>query len=166
MIEIIGGALIAMGIVLLLVLRPHRPKRESALKIVAPPPLPPSDAAPELNVLDELERLGQDGRAQAERDEKMRKWLRPFGVFGRLVSYAILFLLLYAYWPSDISHTPFASLTLSDVFGTVAAMGIAFVLIRALFEPSDDEGIKDAWGWLGVLIAGAAVIAVTISLRH
>jgi hypothetical protein len=71
---------------------------------------------------------------------------------------AVLFLLLYAYWPADISHRPFASLTLSDVFGTVAAGGVGVVLTRALFEPSDD-GIKDAWGWLGVLIAGLAVVA-------
>jgi hypothetical protein len=71
----------------------------------------------------------------------------------------VLFLLLYAYWPADISHKPFASLTLSDVFGTVAAGGVGVALIRALFEPSDD-GIKDAWGWLGVLIAGLAVVAM------
>jgi hypothetical protein len=79
----------------------------------------------------------------------MRKWLRPIGVVGRLAAYAVLFLLLYAYWPNDISHRPLVSLTLSDLFGTVAAVTITVVLIRALFEPSDDDG---AWGCLGVLI--------------
>ena len=157
--EVIGIALIVVGIVVLFMLGARGPKRESPLKIVKPPPLPPT-VQPQSNVFDELERLGQAGRAKAASEEQRRKWLRPFGVFGRLATYAVLFLLLYAYWPSDISHTPFASLTLSDVFGTVAAVAITFVLIRALFEPSDDDGIKDAWGWLGVLIAGLAILAV------
>jgi hypothetical protein len=84
---------------------------------------------------------------------------------------ASLFLLVYAYWPDDISHKPFASLTLSDVFGTVAAVGITFVLIRALFEPSDEDDIKDAWGWLGVVIAraggrcGVLFFVVTLNRR-
>jgi hypothetical protein len=72
----------------------------------------------------------------------------------------VLFLLIYAKWPDDISHKPFASLTLSDVFGTAAAVVITFVLIRALFEPRDDDEIKDAWGWLGVVIAGLVAVAV------
>jgi hypothetical protein len=159
MTEAIGIALIAVGIVVLFVLGARLPKRESPPKIVKPPTLPPKDP-PELNMLSEVERVGQDTRAIAERDEKRRKRLRPFGVFGRLVTYAVLFLVLYAYWPADISHKPFASLTLSDVFGTVAAAGIGIVLIRALFEPSDDDGIKDAWGWFGVLVAGAAMFAM------
>jgi hypothetical protein len=159
MTEAIGIALIVGGIVVLFVLGARLPKRESPLKIVKPPLFPPTDQ-PQLSVFDELDRLGPAGRAKAESDEKLRKWLRPFGVFGRLTTYAVLFLLLYAYWPSDISHRPLASLTLSDVFGTVAAVAITLVLIRALFEPSDDDGIKDAWGWLGVLIVALAVLAV------
>jgi hypothetical protein len=155
----IGIALIVVGIVVLFVLGARLPKRESPLKLLKPPPLPQRRPT-ELDVLDELERLGQAGRVKAESHERMRKWLRPFGVFGRLATYAALFLLLYAYWPDDISHKPFASLTLSDVFGTAAAIVITFVLIRALFEPSDDEGLKDAWGWLGVLIVAVAVLAI------
>jgi hypothetical protein len=142
MVDAIGGALIVVGIVVLILLGLRLPKRESPLKIVKPPPLPLT--------LDEVER---------QANEKRRKWLRPFGVFGRLATYAMLFLLLYVYWPKDISHIPFARLTLSDVFGTVAAVGIGGVLIIALLEPSDDDGIKDAWGWLGVLIGALAVLA-------
>jgi hypothetical protein len=40
------------------------------------------------------------------------------------------------------------------------AGGIGIVLIRALFEPSGDDGIKDAWGWLGVLVTGAAMFVM------
>jgi hypothetical protein len=89
-------------------------------------------------------------------NEERRKGLRPFGVFGRLVTYAVLFLLLYAYWPPDISHKPFASLTLSDVFGTVAAYGFGFALLVGLFNPSEVDEIRAAWGWLGVWIAALA----------
>jgi hypothetical protein len=165
MVEAIGIALIVVGIVVLLVLGARLPKRESALKIVKPQTLPPRDDLPKLDAVDELERLGQARRAKAESDERRRRWLRPFGVLGRLMTYAVLFLLLYAYWPADISQRPFASLTLSDVFGTVAAGGIGIVLIRALFEPSDEDGIKDAWGWLGVLIVGAAILAMIYFTR-
>ncbi|WP_157785759.1 hypothetical protein [Bradyrhizobium liaoningense] len=66
----------------------------------------------------------------------------------------------YAYWPADISHKPFASLTLSDLLGTAAAVAIGFGLMRALFQPSDEDDIKDAWGWVGVGIVGLAAFAV------
>ncbi|MET4331357.1 hypothetical protein ABIB80_007217 [Bradyrhizobium sp. i1.15.2] len=173
MIEIVGGTLIALGIVVLLVIGSRSPKRDSALKIkqsqrAQPPPtasaledliwhhendLPP----PEDYTAPERERKQQQAQAAVE---KRRKWLRPFGVFGRLATYAVAFLLLYAYWPADISHKPFASLTLSDLLGTAAAVAIGFGLIRALFEPSDEEDIKDAWGWVGVAIVGLAVVAM------
>ena len=32
------------------------------------------------------------------------------------------------------------------------------VLIRALFDPSDDDQIKDAWGWFGVVLLGVVGI--------
>jgi hypothetical protein len=156
MIEIIGGALIVIGIVMLLVLGARRPKRENALKIKQPPPPQPPPVPPPTWE----DSFSSDLQEDDNMAESRRKWLRPFGVFGRLATYAMLFLLLYVYWPKDISHIPFASLTLSDVFGTVAAVGIGGVLIIALFEPSDDDGIKDAWGWLGVLIGALAVLAV------
>ena len=41
----------------------------------------------------------------------------------------------------------------------VGTLVIGFGLLRALFEPSDDDGNRDALGWLGVLIATLAVIA-------
>jgi hypothetical protein len=141
-IESIGTALIALGILVLFVMGARRPHRPSPLKLR--PPKPPTDK-PKLDALSALERLDHQAGTTAARNERTR-WLRPFGVFGRLVTYAVLFLLLYAYWPTDISHRPLASLTLSDLFGTVAPVGIGIVLIRALFEPSEDDGIKEAWG--------------------
>src|SRR6516162_2874564 len=53
----------------------------------------------------ERERLA---KAIAARNERRRKWLRPLGVFGRLATYAALFLILYAYSPGDISDKPLA----------------------------------------------------------
>jgi hypothetical protein len=107
----------------------------------------------------ECERLA---KAIAERNERRRKWLRPLGVFGRLATYAALFLILYAYSPGDISDKPLATLTLSDIFGTVAAFGFALVLGGALFKPSDDEEIKDLWGYVGVLILGGVAVGVVV----
>jgi hypothetical protein len=174
MIEVIGGTLIALGIVVLLAIGSRSPKRDSALNIKQPtPPQPPpipqktledliwadeNDLPlPEDHTAHEGDRKWQQVQAALE---KRRRWLRPFGVFGRLATYAVAFLLLYAYWPADISHKPFASLTLSDLLGTAAAVAIGFGLIRALFEPSDEEYIKDAWGWVGVAIVGLAVVAM------
>jgi hypothetical protein len=172
--EAVGIALIVIGIVVLLVLGARRPKRESALKIKQPPPAQPPPVPPptledsiwaEVNglPLPEDDTAGAWERKRLQEKavvEKRRRWLRPFGVFGRLVTYAVLFLLLYAYSPDDISRKPFASLTLHDVFGTVAWVVITLVLFKALFEPSGEDDIKDAWGWLGVVIAGLMAVAV------
>ena len=48
------------------------------------------------------------------------------------------------------------SLTLSDAFGTVAAYGFGFALLVGLFNPSEVDEIRAAWGWLGVWIAALA----------
>ena len=54
-----------------------------------PPLLPPDE--PEPDVIGALERLDHRAGTTAARNERTR-WLRPFGVFGRLVTYAVLFL--------------------------------------------------------------------------
>ncbi|GLR85844.1 hypothetical protein [Bradyrhizobium iriomotense] len=159
MLEVLGVALIALGIVVLFVIGMRRPARPSPL-LVKPPPVPLAE--PELSPENALEEIERRAKAIAEHDARRRRWLRPMGVFGRLVTYAVLFLILYAYWPEDISHKPFASLTLSDLTKTAGSIAIALVLIRALFEPSDDEEIKDAWGVLGIVILGGGVVAVVL----
>lgn len=157
MIEIIGIASIALGIAVLFFIGKRLPERRSSLQL-RPPPLPPPEQQ-QTSVLYQIER---HARETAQRDEKRRRWLRPVGVFGRLATYAVLFLTLYAYWPEDISHKQFATLTLSDVAGTAAAIAFALLLIRALFEPDEDEGTKDAWGVIGILILGGAVIGALL----
>jgi hypothetical protein len=124
---------------------------ESWRRLNAPAP-PPGD----------LERIV---RGIAQRDEERRRWLWPIGVFGRLVTYAALFLILYTYWPEDIWQKPFASLTLSDIFVTACFIGMALGLIRALFKPSDDKEIKDIWGGIGALIIGGVVVGAIILLK-
>lgn len=115
-----------------------------------PPPLPKD--VPQPDVLEELERLAEVGRIKAAEDGKNRRWLRPIGFFARLLAYAALFLLLYIWAPKDISNTPLGALTLSDIAGTIVFIAIGVVLVRALFTPSEDDGIRDAWGWFGVLL--------------
>jgi hypothetical protein len=94
------------------------------------------------------------GASKAAEDAKVQRWFRPIGFVGRLIIYAALFLLLYLWAPKDISNTPLATLTLSNIAGTIFFFGAVILLIRALFNPSEDDQIKDAWGWLGVVILG------------
>jgi hypothetical protein len=113
-----------------------------------------------------MERLAEFGRAKAEEDARDRKWLRPIGFVTRLLIYAALFLALYSCAPKDISHTPIGSLTPSDIGGTVAFVAIAILLGRALFNPSQDDEVKDAWGWLGVVVIGLAVFGGVFLLKR
>jgi hypothetical protein len=159
----LGVAVLGLGIFLFVVmvtgllLAPPSPStRESPLKLKPSPPTPEVVAEPD--VLDQLERLGEAGRIKAAEDAKNRRWLRPIGFFTRLLTYAALFSLLYIWAPNDISKTPLATLTLSDIARTIFFVGIGIVLIRALFDPSDDDQIKDAWGWFGVVLLGVVGI--------
>jgi hypothetical protein len=112
MTEVIGIVLIVIGILVLLVLGSRRPKRESPLKIQQPPPPEPPPVPPptledliwsEVNdlprsksdVADAWNDLADAGNAWERKRlqeqavlEKRRRWLRPFGVFGRLATYA------------------------------------------------------------------------------
>jgi len=58
---------------------------------------------------------------------------RPIGFFGRLATYALLFLALYIYFePKDLSHTPLASLTFPDISSNLAYVAFSFLLGCAL----------------------------------
>lgn len=136
---------------------PTAPPGESPA-VATPPPLP--DDYVLQDTFDQLARLGEAERTRAEEDAKIRPWLRPIGFCARLLTYATLFLLLYMWAPSDISNTPLGALTLSDIVKTAAFIGFGIVLVRALFRPSEDDGIRDAWGWFGVLLVCAIGIVV------
>ncbi|UQE03294.1 hypothetical protein [Bradyrhizobium japonicum] len=154
----LGVVVLGLGIFLFVVMAvglyiaPPSPATPQSPPNLGPPPLPDEVARPD--VFEQLERLGEVDRITAAQDAKRRRWLRPLGFLTRLLTYAALFLLLYIWAPKDISNTPLATLTLSDIAGTVGFVVIGFLLIRALFSPSDDDQIKDAWGWLGVVLLG------------
>ena len=61
-------------------------------------------------------------------------------------------MLLYIFAPKNISNTPLGTLTLSDILATVLFIAIGIALLRALFNPSESEQIKEAWDWLGVVM--------------
>lgn len=103
----------------------------------------------------------EDARRRARGEYKERPWLRRLGFIARLVVYAALFLVLYAYWPDfNIGNRPLSTLTINDILVPVAWMLIGMFLIRALFNPDEEEFARDAWGWIGViLIAGFVLFA-------
>lgn len=162
MTDSVGVALLGLGLFLLVVMvigllvaRRSPSTHKSPLKLEPNPPTPEEIA----DSLAEFERFCKASRIEAAENAENRRWLRPIGVVTRLLTYAALFLLLYIWAPKDISNTPLATLTLSDIAGTVCFAAIGIVLIRALFNPSDDDQIKDAWGLLGVALLGVAAIA-------
>jgi hypothetical protein len=124
----------------LLVVRPLGARRDSPLKLG---PSAPEQLA-ETNVLHES-RLRAGTTNNANNKEKLRKWLRPIGFFGRLATYAALLFALCQYAPKDISQTPFANLTLADVFNTALFVYIGFLLIRSLLNPPQSEESPDFW---------------------
>jgi hypothetical protein len=142
---------LTMIIALLLVPTPNQGAPESPVE------LQPSPPAPEFAEPNAFEQFAQTGRIKAAEDAKNRPWLRPIGFLTRLLTYAALFWLLYLWAPKDISQTPLATLTLSDIAGTIAFLAAGFMLLGALFNPSDDDQIKNAWGWFGVVVLGAVV---------
>ncbi|MDA9421746.1 MULTISPECIES: hypothetical protein [Bradyrhizobium] len=162
MTDSVGVAMLGLGLFLLVVMvmglliaRRSPSTRKSPLKLEPNPPTPEEIA----DSLVEFERFCEASRIEAAEVAENRRWLRPIGFVTRLLTYAALFLLLYIWAPKDISNTPLATLTLSDIAGTVCFAAIGIVLIRALFNPSDDDQTKDVWGWLGVALLGVAVIA-------
>jgi hypothetical protein len=154
---ILGSAMIALGVaVLLLFLRLKRGRAgPSALAKVV-----------------EVRRLEREATKEAEtadtvaqnraKDERERIWLRPIGFVVRLIVYAALFFLVYLYAPGDILNTPLARLTLRDIFGAIATAALVMALATALFNPSEDDEVKEAWGWIGVLIIVGGVISFAL----
>jgi len=43
---------------------------------------------------------------------------------------------------------------------------LAVLLIRALFNPSEDEETKELWGWLGTIIMGGLGIVALYFYNH
>jgi hypothetical protein len=101
--------------------------------------------------------------------EKENKWLRPIGFVARLLVYALIFTALWVFKPDDISSVPLSKLTIADIVKTLFWAGAILWLIRALFNPSDEEAARDGWGGLGLLIIAACVlggIALSVWGQH
>jgi cobalamin biosynthesis protein CobD/CbiB len=74
--------------------------------------------------------------------------------------------LLYAYWPKKIWDRPIGTLAAHEIITPIVFIILALFLIRALFNPADDDFIRRAWGWLGVvLIVASPMFASYILLR-
>jgi hypothetical protein len=100
----------------------------------------------------------------------VRAWwsenLPRLGLLVRIMVYAALFFLLYAYWPKNIWDRPIGTLAAHEIITPIVFIILALFLIRALFNPADDDLIRRAWGWLGVvLIAASPMFASYILLR-
>jgi hypothetical protein len=59
---------------------------------------------------------------------------------------------------SDFSSVPLSQLTIADIMKTLFWGGAKLLLIRALFNPSDEEAARDGWGGPGLLIIAACVL--------
>ena len=114
----------------------------------------------------ELETLQQIIRSNREAviAQRWRVWLRPLGIVTRIVVYVSLLFFWYTFRLDDISQIPLARLTLETIIRTVFWAGIGLSLLYFLCTPSDDDEIRDAWGWFGVFLFFAGVLAVALAL--
>jgi hypothetical protein len=154
---VLGDAMIWLGIVLLAIIL--RLKRGKA----GPSPLAKFAEARRLEKEAAREAVTAKAAAQTRaNDAQARIWLRRLGFVARLIVYAALFGLVYHNAPNDVSNTPLARLILHDIFGWVFAVVAFSFLIWALFNPSEDDVIKNAWGWIGVVIIWGGIIALAL----
>jgi hypothetical protein len=59
---------------------------------------------------------------------------------------------------SDFSSVPLSQLTIADIVKTLFRGRAIFLLIRAFFNPPDEEAARDGWGGLGLLMIAACVL--------
>lgn len=88
-------------------------------------------------------------------------WIEKFGKIFRVAFYLIVIFILFLNRPDDISNTPFARLTLSDLSGPFIVYGGIIGCVYCLFNPDQEspEHTRIAWGYLGiVMIIGAVFI--------
>jgi hypothetical protein len=101
---------------------------------------------------------------QARRENRGQAWAPVFlgiGVLARIFVYGWLFWLLYRWWPEGIGHRLLGPLTLGEVSRLVALAVVGILLFKALLNPIDEETIRRAWAWLGLLLV---TVLVCVSL--
>ena len=99
---------------------------------------------------------------QARRENRGQTWARVFlgvGVLARIFVYGWLFWLLYRLWPEDVGHRLLGPLTLGEISRLVALAVVGILLFKALLNPIDEETIRRAWGWLGLLLVAVVACA-------
>jgi hypothetical protein len=106
----------------------------------------------------ELESVLSHHERAVKAKEKENRWLRPIGFVARLIVYAVIFLALWIFKPDDITSVPLASLTIADIAKTLLWAGAILLLIRALFNPSEEDAARDGWGGLGLVMIAACAL--------
>jgi hypothetical protein len=106
----------------------------------------------------ELESVLSRHERAVKAKEKENRWLRPIGFVARLIVYAVIFPVLWIFKPDDISSVPLVTLTIADVAKTLLWAGAILLLIRALFNPSEEDAARDGWGGLGLVMIAACVL--------
>ena len=80
-----------------------------------------------------------------------------------------LFGVLYVYGnpATNIFDKPLGTLSLGEIFRAVFFIGAAIFLLKALFNPSEDSAIRDAWTVIGaILIFGIGALVVYFYATH
>ena len=75
-----------------------------------------------------------------------------------MLAYALIFIAAWIFKPDDITSVPLANLTIADILKTLVWVGVIILLIRALFNPSDEDAARDGWGGLGLVMIATCVL--------
>lgn len=90
------------------------------------------------------------------------EFLERIGFLGRLATYFALAGVLAIWYPGfDAYQKPLAEVTVNSIISPLVWLGVGFVFLRALFQPSKHPQIKQLWGiWTICLGLVAVVVAI------
>ncbi|HZD51571.1 MAG TPA: hypothetical protein VE175_00860, partial [Woeseiaceae bacterium] len=97
---------------------------------------------------------------------KERPWLRRIGLAARLAAYGAVFFALYKSVPENIIDRPLATLTIRDIVYPLLWLGALLMLVKSLFNPTDDDAVRENWGKLGLSLIVVAIVAGALFLPN